>query len=70
MSSHAEWGDKIWDNFLLLLDTAVADTHFRSLSMKGPGRVGELRGAVANHYLVMWPAASFRVTHVTFAGSL
>ena len=34
--------------------------------MKGPDRVGELRGAVANHYLVMWPAASFCVARVAF----
>ena len=64
-------GDKICDNFLLLLDTPAAVTYSQSLLMKGPSRVGKLlRGAVANHYLVVRPAASFCVAHVTFASSL
>ena len=60
------------DNFLLLLRDAAAAavTYSQSLSNKGPDRVGELTGAVANHYLVMWPTASFCVARVIFASSL
>ena len=47
----------------------MAVTYSQSLLVKGPGRVGELRGAVANHYLILWPAASFaRSLSITFGG--
>ena len=49
---------------------AAAVSYNQSLSNKGPDRVGELTGAVANHYLVMWPTASFCAARVIFASSL
>ena len=37
---------------MLLLDTAAAVSYSQSLSMKGPGQLGELRVAFENHYPV------------------
>ena len=69
-SATNEWGGQNLRQFFLLLDTAAAITYSQRLSMKGPGRVGQFRGAVVNHYLIMWPAASFCVARITFAKSL